>query len=198
MRDGGEPHDLAGLFAAPRWLRDFGTSAWLAVGVALLVVATVSILALTRTIVMPVITAAGVAAVASPLVRRFERRGIGAALFLLAVIVLSAAMVALVLGAVTSQLDALRGDLSAAKDTIAGWLTDRSNPLLPRVLVNRIWQHHFGRGLCATPSDFGLMGDSPTHPELLDYLEYDSRDVSFIREHADEFEVLNGSGRAAA
>jgi putative heme transporter len=124
MRDGGEPRDLAGLFAAPRWLRDFGTSAWLAVGVVLFVAATVAILALTRTIVMPVIAAAVVAAVASPLVRRFERRGIGAALLVLAMIVLAAAVVALVLGAITSQLDALRGDLSAAKDTIAGWLAD--------------------------------------------------------------------------
>lgn len=46
----------------------------------------------------------------------------------------------------------------------------RSNPLLPRVLVNRLWHHHFGAGLVRTPDDFGVMGQLPTHPKLLDYL----------------------------
>jgi putative heme transporter len=123
-RSEAEPHDLAGLFAAPRWLRDFGTTAWLAVGVALLVVATVTILALTHTIVMPVLTAAVVGAVASPLIGRFERRGIAAALFLVTMIVLSVAIITLVLGAITGELDAVRGELSSAKDTLAGWLSD--------------------------------------------------------------------------
>lgn len=53
---------------------------------------------------------------------------------------------------------------------LAAWLTDPKNPLTARVMVNRIWQHHFGRGIVRSPNDFGFAGDKPTHPELLDYL----------------------------
>jgi len=56
---------------------------------------------------------------------------------------------------------------------LASWITDPekgAGMLLARVIVNRIWQHHFGRGIIATPSDFGAQGEAPTHPELLDWL----------------------------
>ncbi|WP_425614834.1 DUF1549 and DUF1553 domain-containing protein [Anatilimnocola sp. NA78] len=52
----------------------------------------------------------------------------------------------------------------------AQWFTQPEHPLTARVMANRVWQQHFGRGLSSTPSDFGLLGESPTHPELLDYL----------------------------
>ena len=53
---------------------------------------------------------------------------------------------------------------------LAKWITDPANPLTRRVLVNRLWHHHFGQGIVTTPSDFGLGGDKPSHPELLDWL----------------------------
>jgi hypothetical protein len=56
------------------------------------------------------------------------------------------------------------------RTALARWISDRANPLAWRVLVNRVWQHHFGRGLVANSSDFGRLGEPPTHPELLDYL----------------------------
>jgi hypothetical protein len=53
---------------------------------------------------------------------------------------------------------------------LADWIADRANPLPARVMVNRVWHYHCGRGLVRTPSDFGFNGDRPSHPELLDWL----------------------------
>ena len=62
------------------------------------------------------------------------------------------------------------GRTSMRRLAFARWLISPENPLTARVIVNRVWQHHFGEGLVRTPSDFGVMGEKPTHPELLDWL----------------------------
>ena len=68
---------------------------------------------------------------------------------------------------------------------LANWLTAPNNPLTARVIVNRIWQHHFGRGLVRTTNDFGLQGSRPTHPELLNWLakEFIAQNWSFKKLH---------------
>ena len=71
------------------------------------------------------------------------------------------------------------------RKALALWLTSPENPLLARVMVNRIWQGHFGEGIVRTPNDFGRQGEPPTHPELLDWLavEFAERGWSIKQMH---------------
>lgn len=71
------------------------------------------------------------------------------------------------------------------RTALARWLTDPANPLTSRVMVNRLWHYHFGRGIVGTPGDFGFNGEQPTHPELLDWLasEFQRRNWSIKKMH---------------
>src|SRR5207245_11198052 len=62
------------------------------------------------------------------------------------------------------------GRATGRRLALADWNVSAAKPLTPRVMANRLWQHHFGRGIVRSPNNFGLQGDRPTHPELLDWL----------------------------
>ncbi|MDB5356290.1 MAG: Planctomycete cytochrome [Phycisphaerales bacterium] len=70
-----------------------------------------------------------------------------------------------------------KDESGSGRRELADWIANDSNPLTARVMVNRIWQYHFGKGIVQTPNDFGARGKPPTHPELLDYLA-----VKFMRD----------------
>jgi hypothetical protein len=86
----------------------------------------------------------------------------------------------------------------ARRMALANWIVHPDNPLTRRVIVNRIWQHHFGRGIVSTPSDFGFHGDRPSHPKLLDWLadEFLRRDWSIKQVH--RLIVLSSTYRQAS
>jgi hypothetical protein len=78
---------------------------------------------------------------------------------------------------------------------LAQWITDPKNPLTPRVLANRLWHHHFGQGLVTTPSDFGLGGDKPSHPELLDWLANEFIHSGWSLKHLHKLIVMSATYR---
>jgi hypothetical protein len=84
------------------------------------------------------------------------------------------------------------------RTALAAWISNPSNPLTPRVMVNRIWQHHFGRGLAESPSDFGRLGEAPTHPELLDWLAVEFMNHGWCAKHMHRLIVTSTAYRQAS
>jgi predicted PurR-regulated permease PerM len=123
-----EPGGLSRVFAVPSWLQDLGLMAWLLLGTLLLLGGVVWLLSLTSIIVTPVITAAIIAAVLSPVVRWLGRHGLGraggAALVLVGVIAVGVLVVVLLLSGVTSEAPELEKSLRSAVDKVQDWLTD--------------------------------------------------------------------------
>jgi hypothetical protein len=76
---------------------------------------------------------------------------------------------------------------------LARWLTRPDHPLTARVIANRLWQYHFGRGLVATPDDFGAHGEAPTHPELLDWLAVELVEHGWSLKHLHRLMVMSAA-----
>ena len=105
--------------------------------------------------------------------------------------------------AVPRVLDDPSPDRSAAENPhprrqLAQWLTMPDHPLTSRVLANRIWQHHFGEGLSRSPSDFGVMGQPPSHPELLDWLATELTSNGWSIKHLHRLIVTSETYRQAS
>ena len=81
------------------------------------------------------------------------------------------------------------------RSRLAAWLTRRDHPLTARVIVNRLWQQHFGSGIVATPNDFGIQGDRPTHPELIDWLAVELMDNGWSLKHIHRLIVTSAAYR---
>jgi hypothetical protein len=71
---------------------------------------------------------------------------------------------------VPAKIEQPRPSTTGQRSALANWIASEQNPMTARVMVNRIWHYHFGRGIVRSPSDFGVRGEPPTHPELLDWL----------------------------
>jgi len=90
------------------------------------------------------------------------------------------------------------GGAKANRLDLAQWIVSKENPLTARVATNRMWQSFFGRGLVATPSDFGTQGERPTHPELLDWLAAEFQDSGWSVKHMHKLIVESATYRQSS
>jgi hypothetical protein len=96
------------------------------------------------------------------------------------------------------SLHPMRPDYPPSRLGLAQWLLDEENPLMARVVVNRVWAEVFGRGLVATPEDFGRRGQRPTHPELLDWLATEFRRVGWSQKTLHRLIVTSATYRQSS
>ena len=99
---------------------------------------------------------------------------------------------------VEEELAELPADASHPRLRLADWIASPANPLTARVIVNRLWQHHFGAGLVATVNDFGSRGGVPSHPELLDWLASTLVENGWRLKPLHRLMVLSGTYRQAS
>lgn len=103
-----------------------------------------------------------------------------------------------VLPATPAFLPGLDAGAKPTRLDLARWLVSRDNPLTARVIVNRIWQEYFGRGLVRTPENFGSQGETPTHPELLDWLAAEFMDNGWSLKHMHRLIVMSKTYRQSS
>ncbi|HUR59256.1 MAG TPA: PSD1 and planctomycete cytochrome C domain-containing protein [Opitutaceae bacterium] len=89
-------------------------------------------------------------------------------------------------------------DAQASRLDLARWIVDRENPLVARVAVNRWWAEFFGRGIVGTPEDFGVKGEPPTHPELLDWLAVEFMERGWSMKHIHRLIALSATYRQSS
>src|SRR5829696_3096525 len=122
-----DPRELAGVFAPPGWLRDFGTLSWLLVGIFALLAAVVALLALVNAIVIPVVTATIIAAVCSPLVRRLAShmpRAAATVIVFLTLLVVGVGVLVLVIGGIANQARGMQENVQKGVDKLESALRD--------------------------------------------------------------------------
>jgi hypothetical protein len=107
------------------------------------------------------------------------------------------------LGAASPETSALKNvhahqPTTGRRSQLAHWLTRPDHPLTARVIVNRLWQQHFGRGIVATPNDLGMQGERPTHPELLDWLAVELVESGWSLKHIHRLMVTSATYRQSS
>ncbi len=90
------------------------------------------------------------------------------------------------------------GMSTGRRTALAQWIASKKNPWTARVMVNRIWHHHFGKGIVASPDDFGYSGQPPTHPELLDWLAIEFMQSDWSIKHIHRLIMLSATYRQAS
>jgi putative heme transporter len=181
-----EPGELSGLFAAPRWLRDLGFSAWLLVGAAAALIGAIWLLSLTETIVLPVIVAGIIASVTSPLVDWLRRhglpRGIGAGLVFLAIIAVGIGVGLLVLAGIESQADSLSERLREGATEIESWVGDLGVSSTTAANANADASASISAGFSALTH--GLLGGVDKLASLTVFLSFTALSLFFLLKDA--------------